>query len=119
MHELSVCQALLEQVTQIASARKAAAVTGIEIEVGPLSGVDAGQIVQAFRALRTGSCAARARLTVRASVVRIRCLECGEQCEVAPNRLVCAGCGGLRSQVVCGDELRLRRVEMEQPGAGN
>ena len=41
MHELSVCLSLLEQVQAIAAERGASQVTRIELKVGPLSGVEA------------------------------------------------------------------------------
>ena len=40
MHELSICSALLDQVSDLAGRRGASAVQRITIEVGPLSGVE-------------------------------------------------------------------------------
>jgi hydrogenase nickel incorporation protein HypA/HybF len=113
VHELSVCQALLNQVAEIAAARGAARVTGITIEVGPLAGVDPALLGNAFAIARAGSCAAGAALLIEAAAVEIACLSCGAHSRPAPNRLVCAGCGGFRTRVVAGEELRLRRVELQ------
>jgi hydrogenase nickel incorporation protein HypA/HybF len=66
VHELSICQALLNQVAEIAAAE-------------------------------------------------IACLCCGTHSRPPPNRLVCTGCGGFRTRVVAGEELRLRRVELQVP----
>ncbi len=115
MHELSVCQALLTQVAEIAAERGADAVERIVIEVGPLSGVEPGQLARAFAAVRRGSCAADAVLAIESPGVAINCLACGAQSQPAPNRLVCALCGGYRVRIVAGDELRLRRVELRVP----
>jgi hydrogenase nickel incorporation protein HypA/HybF len=113
VHELSVCQALLAQVAEIAANRGASGVIRITVEVGPLSGVEPVLLVNAFEVLRTGSCAASAALSIEPSVVRVSCLTCGAKSTVAPNRLLCAACGGYRTQVIAGDELRLRRVELQ------
>jgi hydrogenase nickel incorporation protein HypA/HybF len=51
-------------------------------------------------------------LFIEATNVEICCLSCGSQSQTAPNRLICAACGGYRTRVVAGDELRLRRVEL-------
>lgn len=116
VHELSVCQALLDEVARIAAGRGADAVCRIDIEVGPLCGVDPRLIAEAFSVLRTGSCAARAQLAIHPTGVWIRCLHCGAQSQVQPNRLVCARCGGFRSRVIAGEELRLIRVELQPSG---
>jgi hydrogenase nickel incorporation protein HypA/HybF len=113
VHELSVCQALLAQVAEIAADRGASAVVRITVEVGPLCGIEPVLLVNAFYAARTGSCAADAWLSIETSVVRVCCLTCGAASEVAPNRLLCAACGGYRTQVIEGDALRLRRVELQ------
>jgi hydrogenase nickel incorporation protein HypA/HybF len=118
VHELSVCQALLTQVAEIAAAHGAGAVVRITVEVGPLSGVEPGLLSNAFDVVRTGSCAADAALLIETSAVMVSCLACGAESEVRPNRLLCAACGGYRTRIIRGDELCLRRVElrvMEEP----
>ena len=113
MHELSVCGALIDQVTALAAARgDAVRVRRITIEVGPLSGVDTDQLQAAFFVLRAGSCAASADLCIDTMALRIRCTTCLAVSATAPNRLVCTQCGSLRTQIVQGDELHLRRVEL-------
>jgi hydrogenase nickel incorporation protein HypA/HybF len=114
VHELSICQSLLAQVAEIAAAKP---VWRIVIEVGPLSGVEPVQLAQAFEFARAGSCAAEAELAIETTAVTVLCLECGAQSQTPPNRLLCGACGGFRTRVVAGDELRLRRVEMREPPA--
>jgi hydrogenase nickel incorporation protein HypA/HybF len=115
VHELSVCQALLRQVAEIATSRGASAVDRITIEVGPLSGIEPELLAGAFAILRAGSCAAQALLSIESTTVSIRCEGCGTQSAAEPNRLLCAACGGFRTTLVAGDELRLRRLELQVP----
>jgi hydrogenase nickel incorporation protein HypA/HybF len=105
----------LRQVAAIAADRGARAVERIIIEVGPLSGVEPGLLARAFAALRAGGCAAEAALSIESTAVTIGCMTCGTQSQTKPNRLVCAACGGFRTRIVAGDELRLRRVELQVP----
>lgn len=112
MHELSICQALLSQVTAIAREQGAEAIERIVVEVGPLSGVDAALLARAFEAARIGSCAADAALSINTPQVTVSCLSCGAESHVAPNRLLCDACGGYRTRIIAGDELNLRRVEL-------
>ena len=112
VHELSVCQALLTQVAEIASNRGADAVERIVIEIGPLAGVEPALLSHAFLFARAGSCAAEAVLLIESTEVTVRCLGCDAQSQTPANRLVCAVCGGYRTRIIAGDELRLRRVEL-------
>jgi hydrogenase nickel incorporation protein HypA/HybF len=113
VHELSVCQALLAQVAEIAAAHGASAVGRVTVEVGPLSGIEPFLLADAFEAVSSGSCAAGAALFIETSAVVISCLTCGAESQVRPNRLLCAACGGYRTRVIRGDELRLCRVELQ------
>lgn len=112
VHELSICQSLLSQVTEIAGERGASAVERIVIEVGPLAGVEPALLAQAFAIASAGGCAAHATLSIETTQVTVSCIACGAQSHAAPNRLLCGVCGGYRTRIVAGDELRLRRVEL-------
>jgi hydrogenase nickel incorporation protein HypA/HybF len=109
---MSICQALLLQVDAIARQRGAETVVAITVEIGPLSGVDAAQLRSAFAVMRTGSGSAAAELLFETAAVEVRCLACGVDSATLVNRLVCRACGGFRTRVIAGDELRLRRVEL-------
>ena len=90
MHELSVCQALLTQVSEIAVGRGATAVSGSCSRSArwPVSSRRCSS--SAFAVVRAGSCAADAVLSIESPAVIVRCLTCGAQSQTAPNRLVCA-----------------------------
>src|SRR5580658_8279871 len=93
----------------------ASAVARIIVEVGPLSGIDPALLASAFDVVRAGSYASGAELSIETMPVTISCLVCGTESQTLPNRLLCAGCGGYRTRVVSGDELRLRTVELRMP----
>jgi hydrogenase nickel incorporation protein HypA/HybF len=117
VHELSLCQALLAEVSSIAVRHGANGVERITVEVGRLSGVEPELLARAFDIARLGSCAAQARLSIDVVEITVRCTSCGAESCVQPNRLICAACGGYRTRVVGGDELRLRGVELRLPEA--
>jgi hydrogenase nickel incorporation protein HypA/HybF len=103
---------MLTQVAEIAAGRGASVVERITIEVGPLSGVEPALLASAFLVLRTRGCAAEATLMIESTPVTVSCLTCGGQSQTSPNHLVCGFCGGFRTRIVAGDELRLRRIEL-------
>ncbi len=112
MHELAVCQALIAEVESVAQSRNGAAVTDVHVGVGPLSGVEADLLQDAFPMAAAGTVASSALLHVRRTKVRVRCGECGEESEVKVSRLVCGKCQDWRTTLTGGDELLLERVEM-------
>ncbi|MFO1432083.1 MAG: hydrogenase maturation nickel metallochaperone HypA [Candidatus Competibacteraceae bacterium] len=113
MHEFSVCQDLLRQVEELAHAHHARAVTTIRLQLGPLSGIEASLLEQAFTVARAGTVAATAVLMTEALPVRVRCRVCDVISEVASNRLVCGSCGDWHTELMSGDELLLASVELE------
>ncbi|HXZ59442.1 MAG TPA: hydrogenase maturation nickel metallochaperone HypA [Steroidobacteraceae bacterium] len=117
MHELSICQALLDEVAKLATSHAASGVERITLEVGPLSGVEPELLERAFEIARVGTCAARAELAITVPEIMVRCNDCGAASRAQPNRLLCAACGGYHTRVLEGDELRLRAVELDIPEA--
>ena len=112
MHELAICQALIEQVESIARDHQAGQVTTILLNIGPLSGVEPRLVEQAFLIASAGTVAADAELVIDSLPVTVSCAHCGSVTSVLPNRLVCANCGDWHTTLVSGDELQLFRVEL-------
>lgn len=114
MHELSVCQALIAQVEDIARQHQAAAVTAVNVRIGPLSGVEPGLLEQAFPLASAGTVAQASRLVIEKLPVRVRCDTCGAETAAEANRLVCGSCGDWHTRLVSGDEMLLASVELEK-----
>ena len=117
MHELSICQALLDQVEQIARDHGATRVERILLQVGPLAGVEPALLQHAWPLAAAGTIAESAELVIEAAEIRVRCEECGVESHATANRLLCAACGGFRTRLVSGDEMLLARLEMAVPDA--
>lgn len=117
MHELSVCLSLLDQVERIARENGAERVERILLRIGPLSGVEAPQLANAYSIAAAGTIAEHAVLDIEAAPVRVQCAECGAETEASPNRLLCGACGNHRTRLVSGDEMLLARLELHVPDA--
>ena len=120
MHELAVCQSLLREVERTAAAHGGGEVVGITVAVGPLSGVEAPLLARAFEIARAGTIASEAALDVEQIPVAVWCGACGVETPVAPNALLCGGCGSWKVSLKSGDELLLKQVELaraESPAA--
>jgi len=115
MHELSICQALLDQVEGIARKHGATRVERILLKVGPLSGVEPVLIQHAYTLAAAGTIAETAELVIETAEVRVHCTVCGVESPAAPNRLLCAACGSFQTRLVSGDEMLLAQLEMTIP----
>ena len=112
MHELAVCQALIDQVEEIALRERADQVLSIHLGIGPLSGVEPQLLEQAFSIARAGGVAAGAELLIDNLPVQVSCDQCGQTTDALPARLLCGACGNWRTRLVSGDELQLLHVEL-------
>jgi hydrogenase nickel incorporation protein HypA/HybF len=114
MHELSICQSLIDQLDEIARRESAVRITSLLLRVGPLSGVVPELIADAFPIAAAGTAGEGAALNVETGGVRVRCRSCGAETDAEPNRLVCGTCGDFRTELISGDELLLVSVELER-----
>jgi hydrogenase nickel incorporation protein HypA/HybF len=113
MHELAICQALMNQVESIAAERNARSVVSIVVGMGPLSGVEAQLLKHAYPVASAGTVAEGAELVIENLPVRIKCTQCGSESDALPNKLLCKACGDWRTTLISGDELMLMRIELE------
>lgn len=114
MHELSICQALIDQVARVAEEQRARRVVSVTVRIGPLSGVEPALLESAYPLASAGTNAADSRLIIERAEVRVRCLECGAESRASSSSLLCGECGGWRVRVLTGQELLLARVELER-----
>jgi hydrogenase nickel incorporation protein HypA/HybF len=112
MHELSVCQALIRQVEDIARQHQAEAVKSVNVRIGPLSGVEPDLLEQAYSLAVAGTVAEASRLVIEKLPIRVRCEKCGAETGAEPNKLICGVCGDWHTQLLSGDEMLLASVEL-------
>jgi len=112
MHELSVCQALIVQVQNVARQHGVAVVKTVNVRIGPLSGVEPDLLARAFPLAAAGTVAEAAQLVIESLPIRVRCDKCGAETAAEPNRLVCGECGDWHTRLLSGDEMLLASVEL-------
>ncbi len=114
MHELSICQSIIEQVTEISRQNNARIVTKIYIQIGPLSGVEALLLEHAFPVASAGSIAQNAILEIQILPIKIHCNICGNENTADISKLICSACGAWQTSLISGDEMLLKSVELEK-----
>jgi hydrogenase nickel incorporation protein HypA/HybF len=108
MHELSICQGIVESVCEAVPEGEVLAVT---VEIGRLSGVVPEAIRFCFDACSRGTRVEGARLDIVDVPGRGRCASCDRELEMEELIARCA-CGNPFLEVVRGRELRIRSVEV-------
>lgn len=117
MHELSIAQALLDQLESTARAQAAIRIASARIRVGLLSGVEPALLRRAFSVARLARpMTAETVLDVEMGDLLVTCADCGhEGSAAAPNELSCSHCRSRRTQLRGGDELLLLSVHIDVP----
>jgi hydrogenase nickel incorporation protein HypA/HybF len=113
MHELSIGQALLEQVEAVAVREAANAVVRVVIVVGALSGVDPDALRAVFPLVAEGTVATGAELIIEQVAASVKCCECGEISKADECFRACPACGSQSVELVAGRELNIKAVEVE------
>jgi hydrogenase nickel incorporation protein HypA/HybF len=112
MHEWSICQGLISQLQDIAKQHRASAVDRVEVQAGPLSGVEPALLSHAFEIARCATVAEHAKLVISVGQIVVRCRSCTSESEAKPNQLLCAHCNDWQVDVIRGTELLLGKVEL-------
>ncbi len=108
MHELSIVESLIDAVLEKTGTR---AVTGVNLRIGPLSGVLPDALRFCFDVASAGTTLAGARLQIDEPQGHGRCRTCGNNFVLTDMFLLCP-CGSADVEVVSGRELNLVSVEV-------
>ena len=112
---MSIVQALIEQVDDIASREGPASVVRITIAVGSLSGVDPEALRLAFPIAAEGTRSDGAALQIDTVLASVNCRECGKTSSPEFPVIVCAHCCSPQVELVSGRELTLTAIELDVP----
>jgi hydrogenase nickel incorporation protein HypA/HybF len=112
MHEMALCERIVQIVEQQARTHGCARVCAVRVEVGALSSVDAAALRFSFDAVTRATLVEGARLDVIEVPARAWCLDCNATVDVARRYDPCPRCGAQFLQLVAGDELRVKDIEV-------
>lgn len=115
MHELSIAEAILQQVEEaIQQSGAAGRVTRVELAIGALSGVCADSVRFALRLLTQGTDMAQTEFRIRRPQAECVCTQCGQRTPLDDMVLACPTCGSSECAIQGGRELLLESIEMEE-----
>ena len=112
MHEMALCQALVQIVVDAARREGAARVAVVRVELGALSHAEPEALAFCFPAASRGTIAEGARLELLRVPGEAWCMTCVKPVPLASRYDPCPHCGGHRLRVTAGEEMRVRDMEV-------
>ncbi len=112
MHEASLAKNLLDQVRNIQREHPLSRVVDVEIELGPLSGVEPMLLSMAFERLVAEEGTGEIELIMREVALQAICEDCQRQCTISDFNFACLHCQSTKLEISQGDCVRLMSVNL-------
>ena len=113
MHEMSLCEGVLQILEEHAEKRGFQRVTRVWLEIGELSGVEIEAMRFSFDVVMRGSLAQRASLEIIRIPGEAWCMKCAQSVALGQRFDACPNCGCYQLQVTGGDQMRIKELEVE------
>ncbi len=112
MHEYSLIRALFAEVDKLV-ATPTDVVIQVNIQIGPLAGVEPMLLSSAFDDLAPDSSIPEAQLVINEVGLTAKCLDCDRNCEVKHFQFRCPHCHATRLRITGGDAVLLEDIVVE------
>jgi hydrogenase nickel incorporation protein HypA/HybF len=115
MHELSIVDALIEQVgREVQRSGQRGKILGIELRIGRLSGVNADSVRFAFELLAPGTLVEGSKILIHEIKAVCHCQTCNTRVEIDDLIFQCPKCAGDAVTIEGGRDLLLQCIEVEE-----
>ena len=112
MHEMSLCESVLEILEEHAGRERFSSVKRVWLEIGALSCAEPEAMRFSFDVVMKGTLAEGAKLEIIEVPAMARCEQCSQDVEVAGYGDPCPLCGSERLDIRGGDQLRVKELEV-------
>ncbi len=113
MHEMSLCESVLQILEDNARSRGFERVRTVWLEVGGLSGVEPEALRFCFDVVMQDTLADHARLELIELPGQAWCMQCEKAVQVGQRFAPCPDCASYQLQVTGGTEMRIKELEVE------
>jgi len=114
MHELSIAEALIDQVNSIAL-HEGSSIVNVTVVIGALAGVDAEALDQAFKIAIEDTRLKKTSLTIENAPARVMCNSCKKESNPVFPFFACQHCNSTDFEIISGRDLILKSVDVDQP----
>lgn len=111
MHELSICQAILDTVDTRAAGR---AVRRVDVRIGHLRQVVPDSLLFSWEMLTEGTELADCELVIEHVPAVVRCRSCHAETTLEFPVLACSACEGHDVELLSGEELQLATIDVAE-----
>ncbi|MDQ6964970.1 MAG: hydrogenase maturation nickel metallochaperone HypA [Mariprofundales bacterium] len=113
MHELSLCEHVIQLIEQQADEQQFRTVRAVWLEIGSLSGVEIEAMRFSFGVVAKESAADGAILHILSVQGLAHCPSCQQQTEVTTRYDICPRCGEYPLEILAGEEMRIKELEVQ------
>ena len=113
MHEMSLCEGVLQVVQDNARSQQFSRVKTVYLEIGRFAGVEIEAMRFCFEAICRDTLAEGAALEIIELPGQCWCMDCGHTVRLQQRLDPCPDCGGYQLEATGGDELRVKQLEVE------
>ena len=117
MHEMSIAISIVEAVEAKAREEGAERISGIDLLIGKLAGIEPDSLVFCFSAAAKGTLAEEAVLVIEEPEGVGECGECGMRFPVSFYYAECPECRSFLVNIVSGKEFLIQSMTIEEKGA--
>lgn len=112
MHEMSLCEGILEVLKQHAETQHYTKVKTVWLEIGTLSSIEPDALRFSFDLVVQNSLADGAKLEIIAIDAQAWCFFCQQIIIIQQRYDVCPLCGGVSLQINDGEQMRIKELEV-------
>lgn len=113
MHEMSICEGVLQVLETEAGKQGFSKVKKVWLEIGDLSSIEPEALKFGFDVVMRNSLADGARLEIINIPGRAWCMQCAVEVAIKRRFDECPQCGSYQLQATSGDEMRIKELEVE------
>ena len=113
MHELSLCESIIETLTDQTRRQGFHRVRRVWLEIGALANVEQDALRFTFEIVRENTVAATAELHIATLPGRAWCADCAQTVAVDQYFDPCPLCGGYQWRLTSGNEMRIKEMEVD------
>jgi hydrogenase nickel incorporation protein HypA/HybF len=113
MHEMSLCEGILQVIEEHAEQQRFSKVCRVRLEIGALAGVELEALRFGFEVVTRNTLAEGALLDIITLPGQAWCLGCSQSVAVQQRFDACPLCGSYQLHLSGGDELRIKDLEVE------
>jgi len=113
VHEMSIAEGIVQVLEDQAKAQQYDRVKTVWLELGPLSMIETEALTFCFEAVTRSTLAEGAELKIINIPGEAFCMQCLKNVPINQRYDSCPECGSYQLQVVQGDEMRIKELEVE------